>query len=115
MTEEIRLEGLGVAPGVLETIATVAAQSVEGVASVIGTQGIVGLVQKGTGKGGAIVSVSENGDLAAQLHVAVSYGRPLRDVATDVQQAVADALLTQTSQSVSAVDVFIDDIVFPGQ
>ena len=33
MSDEIRLEGLGVAPGVLDTIVTVAAEGVEGVAA----------------------------------------------------------------------------------
>ena len=31
MSEEIRLDGLGVAPGVLDTIVTVAVEGVEGV------------------------------------------------------------------------------------
>ncbi|PKQ38873.1 MAG: Asp23/Gls24 family envelope stress response protein [Actinobacteria bacterium HGW-Actinobacteria-1] len=113
MSDEIMLEGLGVAPGVLETIATLAAQQVQGVEDVL-TRGVAGLVQKGPGRG-IVVSVGEDGTFSVQLHLAVKYGTPLRTVATDVQRAVSDALLTQTGQQASAVDVFIDSIVFPEQ
>jgi uncharacterized alkaline shock family protein YloU len=34
-------------------------------------------------------------------------------VAADVQQAVADALLSQTGHAASSVDVFVDGIAFP--
>lgn len=115
MSEEIRLEGLGVAPGVLETITALATNNVEGVASVAG-QGLAGLVQKGGSRGGSrgvCVSIGDDGSLHVELHVTVAYGTPLRKVATDVQRAVADALLSQTGQTVSAVDVFIDGIDFP--
>ncbi|MDO9556784.1 MAG: Asp23/Gls24 family envelope stress response protein [Coriobacteriia bacterium] len=114
MSDEIRLEGLGVAPGVLETIAALATQSVDGVAHIPGPQGLAGLVPK-SGARGVTVSVIEDGSLHVVLHLTVCYGTPLRDVATAVQRAVGDALLTQTGQQVSAVDVFIDDIQFEEQ
>lgn len=113
MSDEIMLEGLGVAPGVLETIATLAAEQVEGVVDVL-TRGVAGLVQKSPGRG-IVVSIGEDGTFAVQLHVSVRYGIPLRTVASDVQRAVSDALLSQTGQQVSSVDVFIDSIVFPEQ
>ncbi len=113
MSDEIMLEGLGVAPGVLETIATLAADKVDGVADVL-TRGVAGLVQKGPGRG-ILVAVGEDGALSVQIHLAVKYGIPLRTVATDVQRSVSDALVAQTGQQVSAVDVFIDSIVFPEQ
>ena len=113
MSDEIMLEGLGVAPGVLETIATLAAEKVDGVADVSG-RGVAGLVQKGAGRGIA-VAVGDDKALSVQLHLSVKYGIPLRTIATDVQRTVSDALLTQTGQKVSAVDVFIDSIIFPEQ
>lgn len=113
MSDEIMLEGLGVAPGVLETIVSLAAEQVEGVASVAG-KGVAGLVQKGSQRG-VVVCLGDDGALAAQVHIAVHYGRPLREVATAVQRAVADALLSQTGHTVTSIDVFIDGIVFPEQ
>jgi len=113
MSEEIRLEDIGVAPGVLETIATVAVQSVEGVADICGAPGgLAGLVQKGQTRG-VCVEIDESGALVATVHVSAKYGRPLREMATEVQSAVTDALLTHTGQPVAAIDVFVDGVVFP--
>lgn len=114
MSDEIRLEGLGVAPGVLDTIVTLAAESVEGVATV-GAPGLAGLVQKGSRKRGSRaveVTTGENGDVSASIHVQVEYGRRLREVAAQVQAAVADALKSQVGVPVATVDVYVDGLVF---
>jgi len=112
MTEEITLDGIGVAPGVLETIALAAAEGVEGVAGVVGaTGGLVGLVQKGTSRGVSI-EIDESGTLAVAVRISAVYGRPLRDIAADVQRAVADAFLTHTGQTIASVDVYVDGVVF---
>jgi uncharacterized alkaline shock family protein YloU len=113
MSDELRLEGLGVAPGVLDTIVTVAVEDVEGVAS-IGAPGLAGLVQKGSKGASRAVDVcaNEDGSLTATIHIQVLYGHALKDVATGVQAAVADAVASQVGVSMAAVDVFIDGIVF---
>lgn len=115
MSDEIRLEGLGVAPGVLDTIVTVATETVEGIATV-GSTGIAGLVQKGARKGAARavdVTVGEDNSLTVSVHVQVTYGHRLREVAAQVQSCVADALASQVGVEVAAVDVFVDGLVFP--
>jgi uncharacterized alkaline shock family protein YloU len=109
MTDELRLEGIGVAPGVLDTIVTLAAESVDGVES-IDTGRLGGLVMKG-GKSLA-VTVDESGAMSVGVHVSLRYGLPLQDVAAAVQKAVAEALMSQTGQPVTSVDVFVDGIVF---
>jgi uncharacterized alkaline shock family protein YloU len=115
MSEEITLDGIGVAPGVLETIATVATQSVEGVADVTGgAGGLAGLVQKGSARG-ICVEVGETGTLTAVVRIHAIYGRPLKEIARDVQRAVSDALLTHTGQAIASVDVYVDGVVFPEQ
>jgi uncharacterized alkaline shock family protein YloU len=113
MSDELRLEGLGVAPGVLDTIVTVAAEGVEGVATV-GASGLAGLVQKGAkGASRAVdVCVAEDGALSATIHLQVLYGHKLRDVANNVQAAVADAVSSQVGVNVAAVDIYVDGIVF---
>lgn len=114
MSEEIRLEGLGLAPNVLDTIVTVATESVEGVAAV-GAPGIAGLVQKGSRKGSSravAVAATEDGELQVTLHIQVTYGQKLREVASNVQCAVSDALSSQVGMPVAGVDVFIDGLVF---
>lgn len=115
MSDEIRMEGLGVAPGVLDTIVTLAAEGVEGVASV-GAAGIAGLVQKGPLKrGGRAVEVTsdEDGSVSVSVHVHVAYGSKLREVAAEVQRMVEDSLTSQVGVSVSSVDVYVDGLVFP--
>jgi len=114
MSDELRLEGLGVAPGVLDTIVTVAVEAVDGVAAV-GAPGLAGLVQKGARKGASRavdVSVAEDSAISVTIHLQVLYGHKLKDVANDVQAAVADAVSSQVGVEVAAVDVFVDGIVF---
>jgi uncharacterized alkaline shock family protein YloU len=114
MSEEIRLEGLGVAPGVLDTIVTVAAEGIEGVAAV-GAPGFAGLVQKGARKGAARavdVTAADTGALSVTVHIQVTYGSKLRKVAVGVQEAVADALASQVGVEVATVDVYVDGLVF---
>jgi uncharacterized alkaline shock family protein YloU len=109
MTDELRLQGIGVAPGVLDTIVTLAAEGVEGV-SRVETSGLGGLVHKG-GKA-LVVAVDDQGAMSVDLHVSLKYGRPLHEVAKQVQQAVAEALTSQTGQPVTAVDVYVDAVAF---
>jgi uncharacterized alkaline shock family protein YloU len=113
MSEEIRLEGLGVAPGVLDTIVTLAAEGVQGVAAV-GASGLAGLVQKGARKGARAVDVclDDEGGITATIHIQVFYGQKLKDVANAVQHSVADAVSSQVGVKVAGVDVFVDGIVF---
>lgn len=114
MSDEIRLEGLGVAPIVLDTIVTLATEGVEGVASV-GAPGLAGLVQKGSRKGTARavdVSVDEDGGLTVTIHIQVVYGSKLKVVANAVQAAITEAVTSQVGVTVEAVDVFVDGIVF---
>ena len=114
MSDEIRLEGLGVAPGVLDTIVTLAAEGIEGVAAV-GAPGLAGLVQKGARKGAARavdVCLDEDGGITATIHIQVVYGHKIKDVANAVQNSVADAVSSQVGVDVAGVDVYVDGIVF---
>jgi uncharacterized alkaline shock family protein YloU len=112
MATEMRFEGLDVAPGVLETIVTLAATQVDGVGCVEGS-GLAGLMQKAGRTKPVEVALAEDETFAVTIHLSVCYGRPIRAVAADVQHAVADALLSQTGHGVASVDVYVDGIVFP--
>lgn len=112
MGSELRLEGLDVAPGVIETIITLATEGVDGVACV-DSQGLAALMQKAGRPGSVEVSLAEDDKFAVVIHVTVAYGRPLREIAADVQASVADALRSQTGHAASTVDVYIDSITFP--
>jgi uncharacterized alkaline shock family protein YloU len=114
VTEEIRLDGVGVAPGVLETIATLATEALEGVDGIIGIQGFAGLVQKGANRPISVIA-ADDGTLSVAVHVRALYGSPLKEIAHGIQRSVADALRSQTGHPVGTVDVFIDDIAFSDQ
>jgi uncharacterized alkaline shock family protein YloU len=113
MSDEIRLDGLGLAPGVLDTIVTLAAKQVEGVVAV-GAPGIAGLVAKGKGAAAKPIEIemAEDATLNLGVHLTLAYGMPLHDVARSVQESVADAISSQVGVKVGAVDVFVDSIVF---
>ena len=115
MTDEVRLDGVTVTPEVIETIVSVAAQKVEGVCGLVAASTMAGLVSKRGASKGIAVAVSEDGGLIAELHLKVAYGQPLHDVATRVQHAVSDAIVSMTGQSDVTVDVYVDDIVFPAE
>lgn len=113
---DLNIEGMAIAPGVVETIVSLAARDVEGVSAVgdPAASGIRTLIGGGKGAAqGVEVSMGEDGSgLAIAIRLTVKSGSVLPDVAADVRRAVADAVNTQVGAEVSAVDVFIDGIQF---
>ncbi len=116
MADEIHIGDLTFAPGVLETIVTLAAKDVEGVADIVGSQKLPQLTQRAVNKQPArSVEVDVEQDrLHVSLHVEVEYGQPLREVGQAVQKAVFEAVTHQVGVPVDSVDVYIDEIEFTG-
>lgn len=112
MSEEIRVAGLGVAPGVLDTIVTMAIDDIEGVAFSSSGHGIGGIVNRASGKA-VEFTVDEEDAVNVRLHITAIYGMPLRVLAAKVQERVADAIRSQVGATVGTVDVYIDGIEFP--
>jgi len=112
MTDEIRIEGLGVAPAVLDTIVTLAVNDVAGVVFSSSGLGIGGIVNRASGKA-VDFKMDDDGAIAITVHITVEYGTPLRTVAGNVQTAVADAIASQVGARVAAVNVYVDGIEFP--
>lgn len=111
MATELKLDGLDIAPGVVETIVQLAASEVEGVASAeISPLGKISKSAKSIE-----VALDDDGLFVVTLHMTAAYGRPLRQLGAAVQAAVSDSLLSQTGHAASRVDVFIDGISFPEQ
>ena len=111
MATELSLEGLDVAPGVVETMVELAAGQVEGVVCV--ESSALGRISKAAKS--TEVTVGEDGSFVVTLHITAYFGRPLRQLGAAVQDAVSDALESQTGHRASCVDVFIDAVVFPEQ
>ena len=112
---DLNIEGMEVAPNVVETIVSLAAQSVEGVASIGDptTSGLRSIIAGGKpATQGIEVENGEDGDLHVSVRLHVKSGQVLPDLAANVRQAIADALESQVGAKVGAVDIYIDGIQF---
>lgn len=112
---ELNIEGMEIAPSVVETIVSLAAQSVEGVVSIgdPATSGIRSIIAGGKpSTQGIEVENDENGDLHVSVRLHVKSGQVLPELAAGVRQAIADALNSQLGVKTGAVDVYIDGIQF---
>jgi len=110
---DLNVDGMAVAPGVVETIISIAAKDVDGVAAV-GSQSVSGLRRKLAAKPSTQgIEVAPDGEgLRVTIRVDVFYGKPLTEVAAALREAIADAVTSQVGVPVTAVDVYIDGIQF---
>lgn len=114
VAEAIRIGGLTVAPGVIETVMRLATESVPAV-SVVGMPGFAGMAQRAIrGQYEPMVEINEAGDaLLLRVYVHVEFGQKLPEVAVAIRNAVADAVVSQVGVAVESVDVFVDGLTFP--
>jgi len=108
--EPISLDGVTVAPGVVETIVALAAAQTKGVAGVCGRSA---LRKKRVTAPAVDVELIEGG-LYVEIHLIVTYGFALTEVGKNVQHNVAVALDGQMGIVPAHIDVFIDGIEFEG-
>ena len=112
---DLNIEGMTIAPGVVETIISLAARDVEGVASIgpATTSGLMDLIGGGRpSTQGIEVTPDENDELHVSIRMDVKSGNVLPDLAANVRRAVVDAVATQVGVKVAAVDIYIDGIQF---
>lgn len=101
------------APGVVDTIISITASEVEGIAA-IGTRATSGFRSMFQSKSynSGIDSEFENGKLNVDVHVDVYYGVVLPELAEKLRAAIADALLVQAGIEVNRIDIYVDGIQF---
>ena len=111
---DLNIEGMVIAPGVVETIISLAARDVVGVAGVgdATANGIRTFIGGKPSTQGVDVEMDENDELHVSIRILVESGRVLPDVAANVRRAIADAVSTQVGATVGSVDVYIDGIQF---
>lgn len=111
---DLNIDGMAIAPGVVETIISLAARDVDGVESVGDptTSGIMSFIGGKPSTQGIEVAKGEDDALYVSARLFVKSGYVLPDVAANVRQAIADAVETQVGAKVGAVDIFIDGIHF---
>lgn len=114
MTQDQRPENMKLDPGVIDTIVSLTASEVEGVASV-GNKAPSGffsrLVKKPSTAGIECVE-DENGKLSITLHIEVYFGFAIPELAETLRNAIADALTVQVGADVEKIDIYVDGIQF---
>ena len=111
------VNGITIAPGVVETIVSLAAAEVPGVAGV-GTAGPISSIAAALNAGRSVptagikLAVAEDNSVSVNLAIQAYYGYRLADVAAQVREAVADALKGQVGAQTSSVDVYVDALAF---
>ena len=111
--KDFTVDGMALAPGVVETIASIAAADIEGVAAVgpdNAPTGFFSLLAQKPAAYGVELSTAESGLLHVDVRIEVEYGYVLPDLADKVRQAIADAITGQTGIGVESVDVYIDGV-----
>ena len=80
MTDQMNVEGLSIAPGVMETIISVAASEVDGVASLgsFATSGIRSMLASKPSTSGIETKMGDDSKLSVAVHVEVYYGYVLQ-------------------------------------
>lgn len=113
MTNERHVENMTLAPGVVDTIISIAASEQDGVAS-IGTPagGFFARIFNRPTTSGIQTRYDADGRIEVVLHIVAECGHVLPKLADDLRQAVADALLVQAGVEVASIDVFVDGIQF---
>lgn len=107
------VNGITIAPGVVETIVSLAAAEVPGVSGV-GTAGPISAIAAALNAGRSVpsagidLSVDEDSNVSVSLTIQAFYGYRLADVAGKVRVAVADALKAQIGADTVSVDIYVD-------
>ena len=113
---ELNVDGMALAPGVVETIVSIAASEVEGVACVgssnAANRGIRSVFGQKPATQGIEVAVNDDDKLEVSTRIEVYYGFALPEVASTLRQTIADAVASQVGVEVASVDVYIDGIQF---
>lgn len=99
-----------VSPGVLITIARMAAMGVAGVKAV----GQAGGSRRGGRVPGGVRLVTNDYLVSGDMYVVVKAGVNVREVCREVQQQVARALQEMAGMSISRLDVHVEDIYYEG-
>ncbi|MBK5210773.1 MAG: Asp23/Gls24 family envelope stress response protein [Coriobacteriia bacterium] len=108
MSDILKLEGLTVAPNVINTIVALATEKVEGVAAIQQSSSL----RKSVNSRNIEISTNDAGELEIGIHVQAYYGTKLNELGAAIQGAVCDALAVQVGVKADKIDVYIDSLVF---
>lgn len=116
-TAVVHISGLTIAKSVIASIVSRACDEVEGVVQVgsnVLASSLISVFSQHTPSDETPVEVDVvNDKLHVGVHVSVFYGYPFVTLAQQIRAAVAQSLQSQLSCDIDAVDVYIDNLVFP--
>lgn len=114
MKDALTSQNMTLAPGVIDTIISIAASEVEGIAFVGGRveNSFKWFGSHRPPTSGIESAFDEDGKLHVVIHVEVDYGYVLSELADNLRKAISDALLVQVGVEVASVDIFMDGIQF---
>lgn len=106
-----------VAPEVIEVIAGIATNEVEGVAATHGNfaVGVAERFGKKVHSKGVKATISEDGEIIIDVYCSIKYGYSIPKVAKDIQTSIRQAIYNMTSIETSEVNVHISAIQFESQ
>ena len=115
MAERFSTDGLTIAPGVIETILAQTVLQVDGVARVGSMKPADNIFSsnKRRNPAQAVLLTAEAGQITVSVHISVTFGYRLSEVAERVRSVIAETLEGQVGAIVAAVDVYVDSIAFP--
>ena len=102
-----------IAPGVLLTIARLAALDVPGVARMGSIPGGVDrLLRRVPTANGVQIAISDEGEVTAHIYVVADASVNLREMSTQIQKSVARSIRELLGMPVASVNVHIEDVEF---
>jgi uncharacterized alkaline shock family protein YloU len=102
---------VSIAEEVVSSIASIAAQEVEGLSGLKGTvaDGLAALLS-GEKRRGVAAQLSADQSIRIRLKAVIQYGYPIHEVAQKVQAKVKQEIEGMTGLRVSAVDVYVQEL-----
>lgn len=102
---------VSIAEEVVSSIASIAAQEVEGLSGLKGTvaDGLAALLS-GERRQGVAARLSPDQSIRIRLKAVIRYGYPMHEVAQKVQAKVKHEIENMTGLRVSAVDVYVQEL-----
>ena len=106
-------EGMAIAPGVVETIVSLAAKEVPGVESVgRPSKELIHSVLHRNNTQGVTINVNEDETISVDVHISARAGLSRPDVADQVRTSIHDAVLSQVGLEVASVEVYVEAVRF---
>lgn len=114
MAETFSNNTMTIAPGVVDRVIALAAQEVEGVATVSSTNtgGLLTQLLSRAKKEAIQTEIGADGKLNCTIYLSTWYGKSIPEVAEAVRENVASALKLQTGIEVGQVNVHVESVEF---